>query len=53
MRRRKPTQTTKAVRYYTRSIKRAIVLIGWAFVLFLVIMGVVYIVPKIWTAVLG
>lgn len=49
----KPTKWTLMIGYYTRSIKRAIEIAFWLFVLFLVIMGIIYAVPKIWHLALG
>ena len=39
----------RTVKYWVRAIKRFIVLLFWALLLFLIIMGIVYIVPKIWS----
>ena len=49
----KPSQEASTVRYYGRAARRLIWLIVWLFVLFLVVMGLIYIVPKIWHFVLG
>jgi len=42
-----------ATKYYVRATKRIIKLITWLFVLFLIVMGVMFVAPKVWHFVFG
>ena len=50
---RKPGKEALAARWGTRAIKRWITLILWAFLFFLVVVLVVWSVPRIWALFFG
>ena len=49
----KPTKETKYVEYSIRRIKRYIKLTVWVFLWFLIIMGIIWVVPEVWNWALG
>ncbi len=51
MARRKESNESRTTRYYIRMIKRITKLLIWIFVLFLIVMGIIWVVPRIWHAV--
>ena len=53
MKRRRESKEARRTKYYIRAIKRIIRLVFWLVLLFLIVMGLIYIVPKIWTFVFG
>ncbi|MCX6741988.1 MAG: hypothetical protein NTX24_02315 [Candidatus Pacearchaeota archaeon] len=46
--RHKPSKEAEKTRYYARAIKRIVVLLIWLFVLFVIVMGIIWGIPKIW-----
>ena len=51
--RHKESEEAKKTKYYVRAIKRLIILVVWLFIFFLVIMGIIYLAPKVWHLVFG
>lgn len=49
----RPTRETSFVEYSVRRVKRYMRLTIWIFLWFLVIMGIIWVVPKVWNFVLG
>jgi len=49
----KGTRETMYVKYTTRRIKRYTILTIWIFLWFLIIMGIIWAVPKVWRLALG
>lgn len=49
----KQSKESKTTKYWVRAMKRIIKVLIWLFILFVIVMGLVYIVPKIWHFVLG
>lgn len=52
-RHRHSSQEAKATRYYARAIRRFISVTFWLFVLFLLVMGIIWAVPRVWYWALG
>ena len=50
---KKPTKEAYINRYIVRVIKRVTTIIFWLFVLFLLIMAIVWVIPKVWNWALG
>jgi hypothetical protein len=53
MKKHKETKEAGHTKYYVRALKRITMVVGWLFVLFLVVMFVVWAVPKVWNWALG
>ena len=51
--RQKPTRESHFTKYLVRAIKRIAKVVVWLFILFLVVMGVIWVVPKVWKFVFG
>jgi len=45
---RKPTKEALTTRYLVRMLKRAIHVLIWVFVIFLMVTAMIWLVPKIW-----
>jgi len=50
---KKPTSEALLTRYFVRATKRMLSVLFYLFILFLVVMGLIWIVPKIWKMVIG
>jgi hypothetical protein len=50
---KKPSREALATRYGSRAIKRMIGLLLWAFVLFLVAVGIIWTIPRVWQFAFG
>ena len=50
---RRPSREAETTRYYARAVKRIISVAFWLFILFLLVMGIIWAVPKIWSWALG
>ncbi|MFH1839871.1 MAG: hypothetical protein ABH849_01860 [Nanoarchaeota archaeon] len=50
---RKASQESRTTKYWVRALRRIARVVFWAFILFLLIMVVVWAVPKVWHWALG
>lgn len=51
--RNKGTKETRFIKYSTRRIKRLLKLTIWLFILFLLLMAIIWAVPKVWNLALS
>lgn len=49
----KGTRETRFIKYSIRRVKRWFTLVVWLFLLFLLIMGLIWVVPKVWNWAVG
>lgn len=49
----KPTKEAYFNRYIVRMIKRITKIVFWSFILFLLVMAIIWLVPKIWSWAIG
>jgi len=49
----KQSRESKTTKYYIRALKRITTVVFWLFILFLVVMAIIWAVPKVWHWALG